>query len=665
MKRLLAALVVALSVAPAFGQAILQGGPWAPGRAPMYVGQSGSQPIVQDSGPASGGGIGLGLAEQLLQIRSATNTYPAANAGTGQFLTNWCDYDGPTTNATGYHFLCMSPNAQGGGLIAYGAAGGASTLSLAFNVNGTTYPFPFSIGGILGPGTSIVNDVACWNNITGTLLKDCGAAVSTSTNNTWTGTNNFTGPFQINSIAQTFPASGAIVGTSDVQVLTNKSINAGEINSGTLPGAQTPILSGDVTTPGGTAVATISAGAVTNAKLATATQNTVKGAATSTTEQDLTMASCSAAGNALQWTTNTGFNCATLTNQTAGFGLQLGSNAFSISQSAPPFGFDMPVNAGLTANAAGSNLTINLTGAAGATPSATNPVLIPFRSTTLTTGTTVWTAVTAALSIVVPSGATLGTTNSVPFRLWIFAAYNSGTPELGVATCSNATQIFPCSSWEYTRVTVTAITGLATSSGTLYATSGLANDSVRIIGFCDFTSGLATVGAWASSCTTLQLFGPGVKKPGDIIQTISFSSASGSACANNSAAAGTPTAILQAITPTSSVNLIRAHAVYDGFGGTTTGALYTRLFRGSGGTGLGLGAIGTSITVSGGTAVMSRTDYDKPGTTSSTTYLVQCSTSAASSTYGVPATEGFIEVQEIMGALEPANYNGLPLTMTG
>ena len=52
MKRLLVALIALLAGAPAFGQAILQGGPWQPGRAPMYVGQSGSQPILQDSGPA-------------------------------------------------------------------------------------------------------------------------------------------------------------------------------------------------------------------------------------------------------------------------------------------------------------------------------------------------------------------------------------------------------------------------------------------------------------------------------------------------------------------------------------------------------------------------------------------------------------------------------------
>lgn len=139
------ASVLVLSFCGQIGQAfaqgtLLQGGPWTPGHAPMYVGSGNGQAVVQDSGPAGGGGIGLGLAEQLLVARGTGGAVaPFANAGTGPLSTNWCDYDAPLTNATGYHYLCFSPNAQGGGLLAYGAGGSATALPFVFNINGVPY----------------------------------------------------------------------------------------------------------------------------------------------------------------------------------------------------------------------------------------------------------------------------------------------------------------------------------------------------------------------------------------------------------------------------------------------------------------------------------------------------------------------------------------------
>ncbi len=52
--------------------------------------------------------------------------------------------------------------------------------------------------------------------------------------------------------------NGTLVGTTDVQTLTNKSIDASEINSGTLSGARLPALTGDVTTSSGTTVTALS-----------------------------------------------------------------------------------------------------------------------------------------------------------------------------------------------------------------------------------------------------------------------------------------------------------------------------------------------------------------------------------------------------------------------
>ena len=169
----LALAILLLVPAMAWGQsAVIQGGPTTPGHAPMYVG-NGYQTVIQDSGPASGGAVGIGLNELLVTNRG-TGTPPYANAGTGPGYTNICDYDAPITNATGYHFLCFGANSSGGGLIDYGYGGGASPLPFQITINGTTYPFPFVANGIVGPSSSVIGDTACWNNTTGTLVSDCG-----------------------------------------------------------------------------------------------------------------------------------------------------------------------------------------------------------------------------------------------------------------------------------------------------------------------------------------------------------------------------------------------------------------------------------------------------------------------------------------------------------
>jgi hypothetical protein len=69
------------------------------------------------------------------------------------------------------------------------------------------------------------------------------------------------------------------VDVSTAQTLTNKSIAATQL-TGTLPAAQFPALTGDVTTPGGSLATTIAAGAVTLGKMATLGANSVIGNAT-------------------------------------------------------------------------------------------------------------------------------------------------------------------------------------------------------------------------------------------------------------------------------------------------------------------------------------------------------------------------------------------------
>ena len=126
MRGLKYSLAICLALAPTIshGQStVIQGGPWTVGHVPMYAGPGGStawQPVVQDSGTAAGGAVGVGLSELGLTVRGV-GAGPFPNGGTGPYGANFCDYDGPTTSANGYHYVCLSPNAQGSGLLEYGS----------------------------------------------------------------------------------------------------------------------------------------------------------------------------------------------------------------------------------------------------------------------------------------------------------------------------------------------------------------------------------------------------------------------------------------------------------------------------------------------------------------------------------------------------------------
>lgn len=161
MTRLFLFMIFCLVASSAWPQgAVLQGGPWMPGHIPQYVGQGSSQAVIQDGGNAGGAGpLGSGPGSNISEIgivARGTGTPPYAGQGTGPFGTIDCKYDAPINNPTGYHFLCSSPNAQGGGLIAYGAGGGAGQLSMNCNINGVQTPCFGSINGL----PTVINNAA-------------------------------------------------------------------------------------------------------------------------------------------------------------------------------------------------------------------------------------------------------------------------------------------------------------------------------------------------------------------------------------------------------------------------------------------------------------------------------------------------------------------------
>jgi hypothetical protein len=276
MKRIICAIaVLALATASSAQNVPLQGGPWTAGHSPMYSVSGGSQPVIQDSGPAGGGAIGAGLLE-LLQVSQAANgvtTAPYANSGSGPLSTHACFYDAPITNQTGYHYLCLDANAQGGGLVAYGAGGGAAAVPLKFNINGTVWN-PLSTPG----GISATAPLA-YSSATGIISLNIGAGLTTSVNSLVLAgpqVATFGGALSFTCAAHQW--ANAMAATTGAWTCAQPAFT--DI-SGSAACGQLPALTGDATTSAGSCATTISASAVTNAKMANVAAYTFKGNNTS------------------------------------------------------------------------------------------------------------------------------------------------------------------------------------------------------------------------------------------------------------------------------------------------------------------------------------------------------------------------------------------------
>lgn len=227
------------------------------------------------------------------------------------------------------------------------------------------------------------------------------------------------------------------------------------------------------------------------------------------------------------------------------------------------------VNGCLAASVAGNALTVAVKTKAGADPSAADPVLIVFRNAAAGTGDYTVLSLTAALSLVVSSGSTLGASNGAPFRLWIVALNDGATVRLGAVNCRTSAGVIPLPESALQSATAEGGAGAADSAGVIYAGAAVASKPMRLLGFMTWEAGLTTAGAWDAAPSVVQMLGPGVRRPGDVVQTIVMSTnavATGTATIPNDDTipqSGEGTQFLSgSITPTSKANeLIHENAI--------------------------------------------------------------------------------------------------------
>ena len=164
----------------------------------------------------------------------------------------------------------------------------------------------------------------------------------------------------------------------------------------------------------------------------------------------------------------------------------------------------------------GNAVTFSLKTLAGADPSTTDPVLIAFRNATAATGNYVYRTVTAALTLTLSSGSTLGAVSATAFNVVLALFDDGGTIRLGAINpflkgtrYYDLTQTPPIAS-----STTEGGAGAADSAKVWYTGTGVTSKAYVIIAIANYASGLATAGTWNVSPTTLQLYGHGITLPG-------------------------------------------------------------------------------------------------------------------------------------------------------
>lgn len=571
-------------------------------------------------------------------VRTTAGFYPNYFAATFENAITTCDiYD---VRSTDIFLLYNGGVADGVSFCGSGAITEMSPSGLAFPRNDVIASVPTRLqGGVLN----------LLGSTSGTLVFRSSAAAGSNTVTWPAGTTDFSATGGTSQVVKQTSAGGAFT----VGQLTCSDLSSGCVSEPSGTGLVTKTGSGTYVTRSVVGTTneidvTNGAGTAGNVTLSLATAMTFTGK----TITGGTFASPGFSGTA------TGANTLPITllasPGTAANGFQSdGTSVISI-----PRGPRAVENCSISGSVSGNALTVSLLSAAGSTPSASNPCTISFRNVTIATGSISTVLVTAATTFVTgTTGATFGSSStSVAFRLWVTAWNNGGTVVIGVsnqsvtngATGTTAT-IYPLNEETVQSSTACNACTNASSAGVFYTTATQTSKAIRVLGYLEWGTGLATAGTYASGPTTILNATPATKLPGAVVQTIVTT-------ASNAATTTSTTYVCNAnyrpaITPTSAANIITGKFVV---GSESNSANTFLLIRWSRGVTDNSGMIGPVITIGSAAATTFGNStiefWDKPNVAVSQSYCPQFNTTNGANTVSLNTGDpAMMILQEIQG----------------
>lgn len=153
-------------------------------------------------------------------------------------------------------------------------------------------------------------------------------------------------------------------------------------------------------------------------------------------------------------------------------------------------------NMGITGTVATNALTVTLTDSSGGTLSGSDQAVANFRSATTATGQYTTVNISAPLSIVVPSGASLGQASAVNQYVWIYLLNDAGVADI----CVSGVNLFD----EGSNQSSTGISAGSANGTVLYCSiSHAGSKPIRVVGRLLVNE--ATAGTWASAPTEIDI----------------------------------------------------------------------------------------------------------------------------------------------------------------